>query len=221
MIYLFEDREDRKRQFLGEGFNHSMIQHKPFDCANKNEIVDYVKQNYQDASAVLLHKSYIFENKEYTIDNVISGFKLALNIPVVLFSGGSNSRLIKDGNIITAEINSGIMYKNLTDFLNHYQATNEVCVPILVYGKKYRLNQLLEMQSKIQFYVFDKTYSYVLSPEDNRKINRIILSVTDYTLSNDIKKLQSWLEEWTKVNKPITVSLLLTQIQNLVNKYQL
>ena len=113
------------------------------------------------------------------------------------------------------------MYKNLNDFLDDYKENKKVCVPILVYGKKYRLNQLLEMQSKIQFFVFDKQYSDELSPEDNRKINQIFSSVTDNTLSIDIKKLQSWLEEKRKANKPITVWLLLTVIQNLINKYQL
>ena len=112
MIYLFEDREERKRQFLGGEFNHSLIQHKPFDCADAKEMVEYIKSNYQDAAAVLLHKSYEFGNKGITLDSVKNGFQNALSIPVVLFSGGSNSNLIREGETITAEINSGVMYRN-------------------------------------------------------------------------------------------------------------
>ena len=45
MIYLFEDREERKRQFLCDEFNHSLIRHKPFDCTDAKEIIVYCRQN--------------------------------------------------------------------------------------------------------------------------------------------------------------------------------
>lgn len=220
MIYLFEDREERKRQFLGGEFNHSLIQHKPFDCADAKEMVEYIKSNYQDAAAVLLHKSYEFGNKGITLDSVKNGFQNALSIPVVLFSGGSNSNLIREGETITAEINSGVMYRNLTCFLDDYQTSGEVCIPLLVYGKNYRLNQLLEMQAKIYSYMFDRKENDEITQTDKRHILKISRAVTDNGLIDDISKLQNWIEERLTNNNPITVLLLLNQIQNLINKYQ-
>lgn len=220
MIYLFEDREERKRQFLGDEFNHSLIQHKPFDCADAKDMVDYIKSNYQDAASVLLHKSYEFGNKGITLDSVKNGFQNALNIPVVLFSGGSNSNLIREGDIITAEINSGVMYRNLTCFLNDYQANGVVCIPLLVYGKNYRLNQLLEMQTKINSYVFDRKESDEITQTDKRQFLKITRAVTDNSLIDDISKLQNWIEKRLANNNPISISLLLGQTQNLINKYQ-
>lgn len=220
MIYLFEDREERKRQFLGDEFNHLLIQHKPFDCTDVKEIIEYIKSNYLDAAAVLLHKSYEFGNKGLTLDSVKNGFRIALNVPVVLFSGGSNSNLIREGDIITAEINSGVMYRNLNYFLSDYQTNGKVCIPLLVYGWNYRLNQLLEMQTKIYAYIFGRKENDDITPTDKRQILKITRAVTDDGLNNDISKLQNWIEDRFAQNIPISISLLLNQIQNLINKYQ-
>jgi hypothetical protein len=220
MIYLFEDREERKRQFLGDEFNHSLIRQKPFDCTDAKEIIEYIKSNYQDAVAVLLHKSYEFGNKGITLDSVKNGFQIALNVPVVLFSGGSNSNLIREGEAITAEINSGVMYQNLTCFLNEYQTNGMICIPLLVYGRNYRLNQLLEMQSKMYSYFFDRKDNDEITQTDKRQILKILRAVTDNGIIYDMTKLQKWIEERFANNNPIYISLLLNQIQNLINKYQ-
>ena len=155
MIYLFEDREGRKKEFLTDDGQYPMIRHKPFDCASTQRINDYICNNYQDAKVVLLHKSYSFkEGSNITPELVKDSFKQLMNVPVVLFSGGSDSNLIKEGEMITAEINSGVMYGNLRVFHDSFLKTGSPNLSILLYGIDYKRNQLLGMQHKLFIYLF-------------------------------------------------------------------
>ena len=217
MIYLFEDREDRKQQFLGSGTNHLLICHKPFDCSDIAVMKDYIKTNYADAKVILLHKSYKFGNQEFTTEIVKNGFKLALGVPVVLFSGGSNSSLIKEGDTITAEINSGVMYHNLNLFADTYQKTGIICIPILVYGRYYRINQLMEMQARINDYLFDRRVYDTIRHGDIRKLKQILNDVTESSLATDINTLRSWIEE---KGEKMRIDQLNQAVQNLIKKYQ-
>lgn len=218
MIYLFEDRDDRKKQFLGEQSLHPLICQKPFDCSNADGINEYIKNQYQDADVVLLHKSYNFANKRITVEDVSKGFKGVLGIPVVLFSGGSKSSLIKEGDMITAEINSGVMYRNLNLFIELYQQKGEVCIPVLVYGKSYQINQLLEMQARMNVYLFDRKDTDKLeSDKDRRKLKQIIRDVSDKSLSADINKLMDWIEE---KKEGLQIIQLKQTIHNLIKKYR-
>ena len=221
MIYLFEDREDRKRQLLGEVELHPLICEKPFDCSSVDEIGNYIIDNYSDAAAVLLHKSYSFVNKGITIDNVKENFKFLLDIPVVLFSGGSISSLIKEGDVITAEINSGVMYRNLNLFIETYQQKGEICIPMLVYGKYFQINQLLGMQAKINAYFFDRNENDkengLLEEKDRRRVKQIIRDVNDRSLRGDIDKLKKWIEE---KDDGLQITQIKQTIQNLINNYR-
>ena len=221
MIYLFEDRDDRKRQFFGEEELHPLICQKPFDCSCVDDIDDYIVDNFSDAIAVLLHKSYSFVNDRITIDSVKNSFKFLLDIPVVLFSGGSKSSLIKEGDIITAEINSGVMYRNLNLFIESYQQDGKVCIPILVYGKYYQINQLLEMQAKINAYLFGRNEndkdSNIMSEKDKRRIMQILRDVSDDSLATDIEKLKNWINE---KDEGLPIPQLLQAVQNLIKKYR-
>ncbi len=214
MIYLFEDREDRKKQFLGNETLHPMIQQKPFNCPTIDIIDSYIQDNYKDADAILLHKSYQLENKDFTIENIKSGFVSLLKIPVVLFSGGSKSSLIKEKDLITAEINSGVMYRNLNEFITSFQKDGIIRIPILVYGKNYQLNQLLEMQTKICSYMFDRHIDDTLTHTDKRKLLQIINDVETDNLLDDINKLSSWIE--SNYNT-ISFEVLNNQVQKLIN----
>ncbi len=222
MIYLFEDRDDRKQQLLGEEGLHALVCQKPFDCSYSEDVGDYILNNFSDAEVVLLHKSYRFANKNVTTDCVKEAFK-TLDIPVVLFSGNSRSSLIKDDAGTTAEINSVVMYRNLNLFMSFYQQTEEVCIPILVYGKYYKINQLLEMQAKLFFLLFDRKDEDVLKPDIDgkiiRKIMQIIGDVNDSSLSADVEKLKKWTNE-TINNDGLQIGRLKQSIQNLIKRYK-
>lgn len=223
MIYLFEDRDDRKKQLMGDSSLHPLVCQKPFDCFNVEDIGDYIINNFSDAKAVLLHKSYSFANSAITTDSVKKEFAFLLDIPVVLFSGGSKSSLIKEGVIITAEVNSGVMYRNLNLFIESYQREGVICIPMLVYGKHYQINQLLEMQAKLYSLLFDKKDDDILkSNEDRRKIRKImqiISDVNDSSLSVDIEKLKNWIKDKDDKNE-LQISLLKQTVQNLIIKYR-
>lgn len=219
MIYLFEDRIERKKQYVTDKtFDNPLIKEKIIDCKKLSELQEYIRKEYNDAKVVLLHKSYGLDGKEFTIDDIRQSFKSVLNIPVILFSGGSKSNLINDNGIITADINSGVMYKNLKAFVDAYQKDEKIVIPILVYGDNYRINTLLEMQSKINIYLFDKNDNDILSKSNyDRYISRIFDTVRDDDeLSNDINKIDKWIEG--KVN--IKIFIFKDQIQKLINRYR-
>lgn len=220
MIYLFEDRIERKNQYVRDNFDNPLIKEKIIDCKKLVELQNYIKTEFTDAKVILLHKSYNFDDKDFTIENFIQSFESLLNIPVILFSGGSRSNLIKKGNIITAEINSGIMYNNLKAFVDTYQNEKKIIIPILVYGENYRINTLLEMQSKINIYFFDKKDIDTLSRSNyDRYINRRLFDTIkdDDELSEDLNKI----DEWVKRNDNIiTISTFKSQIQKLINRYR-
>lgn len=217
MIYLFEDREDRKQQFLGDNINHPLICQNSFDCSNVDEIANYIKNNYHDAKVVLLHKSYDLGKKEFTIENIKNGFKTVLGIPVVLFSGGSNSSIIKEGDIVTAEINSGVMYQNLNFFAEIYQKDGVICIPILVYGKYYRINQLLEIQAKMNDFLFDRHVNDTIQQSDIRKLNKILNDIAESSISEGIGILKSWIE---KNRETLKIERLQKAVQQLIKKYR-
>lgn len=217
MIYLFEDRIGRKQRFLGDNNSHPLICHKPFDCSSADMIAVYIKNNYYDAKAVLLHKSYTLGKKDFTIENIKNGFKTVLGIPVVLFSGGSNSSIIKEGDVVTAEINSGVMYQNLMLFAYTYQNTGEICIPILVYGEYYRINQLLEMQARMNDFLFDRHETDIIKQSDIRQLNKIMDDITESGLATDIDTLKNWIKD---KGETLRVNLLKQAVQKLIKKYR-
>ncbi len=218
MIYLFEDRESRKKELLSDNGTYPLICQKPFDCASSEIIDTFILDNYSDAKVVLLHKSYGFkENSNITPDLVKEKFSKLLNIPVVLFSGGSNSNLVDEGDKISAEINSGVMYRNFRAFHDAYAKTGIPNLAILVFGVDYKRNQLLRMQDKLYRYFFDRNPqdSARLSARDTAKVKQILRDVNDPELIGDIMKLKDLENKEGKWN----VVYLMDQVQKMINLY--
>lgn len=190
MIYLFDDRKGRKEMFISDNDAYPLICHKPFECKSAQDLSWYVQKNFQDAKVVLLHKSYIFkENSQITPDSIKKAFQSGLNIPVVLFSGGSNSNLVKEGLLVTAEINSGVMYNNLPLFHDFFAKTGTINLSLLVYGKNYHLNQLLEMQTKIYTYFFDREDCDICTNMDREELMDITDMITDKEVREQIDQI--------------------------------
>ena len=110
------------------------------------------------------------------------------------------------------------MYQNLFEFIDKYKTTNSVNIPLLIYGKKYLLNSLLELQAVIRLSLFE------LNNVEKLNANQFfeILDLIDARLKEDeLKTDKEDLVNWIKDKKEsLKKERLLSGIQSLINKHQ-
>ncbi|UOE39710.1 hypothetical protein [Chryseobacterium oryzae] len=213
MIYLFEDRKGRMLEYFSEGINNSFLKEAIFDCSDE-EIDQYIHDNFKDATCILFHKSYNFPNRRIKSDLVKESF-LRKNIPFVYFSGGLKNNLLIDKQVYTGNVDSGDMYNNLNLFLEQ----KSINIPLLIYGTRYLLNSLLELQNRIIKYLFDKLDNQTLNNDDLDEIEDIIYTrINEPELAVDKSKLTQWIQN--KIGKEeIKIEVLKSQIEKLIEKY--
>lgn len=218
MIYLFEDRKDRMKSYLKDKLDSDIIQQVIIDC-QKSNLEEYLSAKFSDADAVIFHLSYSFVDNKITHEDV-KNFFLEKTIPFVYFSGGLNNSLFIENDIINGNINSGDMYKNIFNFLEYYKEREEVNIPLLINGKGYLLNSLLELQNVIALYLFDKTNEENLTAEDLYEIIDLVdARLKEKELGEDKEKLLKWLEnEVSKEVVKVKKQTLLPLLQRLNNK---
>ena len=217
MIYLFEDRKGRMQQYLKEELNSNIIKESIFDC-DVNDIDSYIETQYNDAKCILFHKSYSFPQSGITADLVKQKF-LSKKIPFVFFSGGVQNNFFKEKDTITGTADSGDMYNNLLCFINEYKLNSRINIPLLLFGKDYLLNSLLDLQNVINKSLFKFNYEYYLNEDELDEIKDAIDSrINEEEFSNDKLKLIAWIDN-RLTNPKITVGILKSQIQKLIDKY--
>jgi hypothetical protein len=217
MIYLFEDRKGRMEQYQKEHLDSGVIKIALIDC-QKNDLTNYVIDNFSDSSAIIFHSSYSFNDKNITNEDVKKYFR-DKKIPFIYFSGGLNNNLVIENGITNGNVNSGDMYKNLMNFLEVYKSQQRINVALLVYGEKYLLNSLLELQTIISLSLFDKANNLLLSIADfNEIIDLVDARLKEEELKEDKTKLLEWLNS-EKGKQKLDKQTLLSQIQKLNYKY--
>lgn len=215
MIFLFEDRQERKEQFIKDE-HYPLILEKPIECSNLDELDVFLNENFREAKVFLLHKSYELKNTTITIEKFKTKVESILHIPVVLFSGGSNNNLIQERDFVTAEINSGVMYKNLRLFHDDYQKSGIPNIPLLVYGANYRLNQLMEMQAKVNLYFFNRDYSKNMNGDDVDELLDITDTIKDPEAKDMINKMWNWIN--SEGVETISINTMQSIIQRMINQ---
>jgi hypothetical protein len=217
MIYLFEDRKGRMEQYQKEHLDSGVIKIALIDC-QKNDLTNYLIDNFSDSSAIIFHSSYSFNDKNITNEDVKKYFR-DKKIPFIYFSGGLNNNLVIENGITNGNVNSGDMYKNLMNFLEVYKSQQRINVALLVYGEKYLLNSLLELQTIISLSLFDKANNLLLSIADfNEIIDLVDARLKEEELKEDKTKLLEWLNS-EKGKQKLDKQTLLSQIQKLNYKY--
>ena len=217
MIYLFEDRNDRMKSYLKYKLDSDFIKHVIIDC-QKSELVEYLSSNFSDAGAVIFHLSYNFGDDKITHEDVKKYF-IDQKIPFIYFSGGLNNSLVVEKNVINGNVNSGDMYKNVFNFLEEYKQTKKINVPLLVNGKGYLLNSLLELQNVITLYLFDKKNNDDLTDNELFEIIDLVYArIKERELSEDKEKLLKWLSEKASKNVTVKKQRLLLVIQRMTDK---
>lgn len=146
MIYIFDDRNQRRKaneeklRVFSDLITFDTV--RPISGKSADEsIVDSI----EDPKCIIFHKSYVLGDSTVTYETIRQLF-VDLGIPIVIFSGateGSN----KSANEIN--INADLMYNNLPYFLEDLKENGEINIDILLWGKRHRLNALLEFQNSI------------------------------------------------------------------------
>ena len=165
MIYIFEDREPRKVQNLDVVKEHSdVICFAKFDIDTDEDLSNFIIEKFCDADCLIFHKSYTFKDKNVILP-MIQSYMLKNGVKFCVYSGGiEHSSINKDG---VALVNANVMYDNLLHFINYYKDSNEIILEILLWGERYRLNQLMSMQYELfnQYFVSNDLGTIIPSEE--------------------------------------------------------
>jgi hypothetical protein len=213
MIYLFEDRKVRMQQSMDSKF----IKEGILNCEKENAGF-YLKSNYSDAKCILFHKSYTFSQKGLSSDFIRQLF-LQMGIPVIYFSGGLNNNLSFKQGLLIGDANSGDMYKNLNLFIKDYKNHGKPNIPLLIYGKKYLLNSLLELQYIINLILFDKKSNDLLNTlEMDDIVSAIRPRINEPELKDFKISLIGWIENHM-YEKRIKAADIKNYVQENINKY--
>lgn len=148
MIYIFEDRTERKSLHQDKINKYpDRICFATFDIVENQSLTDYISSNLTDADCIILHKSYTFPNKVDPL-KILNEFNKISSIKTVLFSGGNENGVISsNGNHCL--VNADIMYDNLSLFLEHYISTNEISFERLIWGSNSQLSKKISLKYDI------------------------------------------------------------------------
>ena len=146
MIYIFEDRPERRLQHQDIMDKYkSIISFAKFDIDEGMNLADYIYKNFLDAEIMIIHKSYAFKSNTVNIDAIK---KIMPDVKFVVFSGGTdNGTIVGDGNSVT--INADVMYNNLEIFLKYLTNKKEINFEPLVWGECYLQNRLVSLQNRL------------------------------------------------------------------------
>jgi len=218
MIYLFEDKEGRMALYMKEGINNSLLTRAVMNC-KKDEISQYIDDNFNEADAVLFHVSYSFPQPGVTNDAVREAF-LSKGVPFVFFSGGSkNSLSTTPEGIPIADIRSEDMYSHLPGFLEEFKATGKVNIPLLVYGANYLLNSLLKQMEWVNDQLWGLKGDEPLSPSIARTlVSGIRSGMQEDELREDKNALLNFINEHFS-SGDLTSDSITAQIQQIIDRH--
>jgi len=146
MIYIFDDRAQRRKENELRLRKFScIVSFSTVDATPEKRVEDVIIDSMSDPDCVLFHKSYVFADRNVTFEAVRQLFT-SFDVPVVIFSGGTEGNN-KSGSEIN--MNADLMYENLPYFLEDFQTNGKINIDTLLWGKRYRLNELLQIQNKI------------------------------------------------------------------------
>ena len=145
MIYIFDDRIQRCNDNQEKLSDFSdIIKFDTLKIILGKSIEDCVIDAVVKPECIMFHKSYVFEDDSVNFETIRQLF-ISYEVPIVIFSGG-----IEGGNKGNFEINinADVMYENLPYFLKDFKENKQINIDVLLWGKRYKLNAILEIQNK-------------------------------------------------------------------------
>ncbi len=195
-ILLIDDRTSRQQQFAEEiNLNFDDYQNIIDNCIDEkyNTIYEQFQNDNYDLSnyEVIISHENAFGDNQNVILSKLEKYCKTNNISLVLFSGGiDTSSYQEDGEYKFLKINSKILYsENFKLFLKEFE-NNKKEILILSYGHKWKLNILLNIFEKINYFIAknDEELIYFEDFEDECKIKLLDpLNLNIYTIEEDME----------------------------------
>lgn len=194
MIYLFEDRPERKKQYFGDrvlpsGICEAKFTYQPSD----GSVADYLDRLFTDAEGAIVHKSYSgLESGQFS--EIRDYFKRKGKLFVVFSGGIPSANCIPVNNTWQVYINSRVLYTNLEEFARLKN------VQVLCFGQKWKIAECLNCLRDLKTaFSFAEVKEKVDVNIPRRILNNLINILTQYKgrfeeLDSVIDKLVAWLE---------------------------
>jgi hypothetical protein len=186
-ILLIEDRKERQQRFV----NHTNIDLNEYSDTLENrtgqaydEVYESFKKgefNFDDYVMVIVHKSAFNGDTQEVLYGIENECKNRA-IPLVLFSGGITANYYEEEKSFKKlELNSKDFYsQNLKMFLENYRENRNIELLMLSYGKRWKLDIVLNCMEKINIFI-----------EDNKKKEKVsynkFISDTSFHLFESLK----------------------------------
>lgn len=181
MILLIEDRSERQLLFMKEtgiNLNHySDIVDNIVDLKYEEFLEKFKKNtfNLERYSVIISHKS-AFNDDNILMLNKLENYCKTNNKPLVLFSGGIDANYYDNSEYEIAEINSRVFYsENLKLFIDATKERKENLL-ILMYGKKWKLNLMINVLEKVNLFIEDIAHDKILFEKFELETNYRLLS---------------------------------------------
>lgn len=146
MIYLFDDRAQRRNDNEERLSDFSdLITFDTVKLISDKSADECIFDSIENPECIIFHKSYALGDSNVTYETIRQLFA-SLDIPTVIFSGGTEgcNKSAKEINM-----NADLMYYNLPYFLENLRENGSINIDTLIWGKRYRLNALLEFQNSL------------------------------------------------------------------------
>lgn len=214
MIYIFDDRNQRRnaneeklRDFLG------FVTFETVHPIAGKSIEDVIIDSIKNPDCIIFHKSYALGSEEITYETIRQLFA-EFNIPVVIFSGGTegSNKGAKEINI-----NADLMYENLPHFIEDFKEKGRINIDTLLWGKRYKLNAMLEFQNNIS-----KDYFINNDPDSpvEEKLEKVKRDIEQSFRRFHVENLRDAIISEINTNAQLTWQDLATLIDNNIRKYQ-
>lgn len=146
MIYIFDDRAQRRKDNEEKlrAFSEFII----FDTVkliSGKSADESIFDSIENPECIIFHKSYALGDDNVTFETIRQMFA-DFGVPTVIFSGGTEGSNKSAKEII---MNADLMYNNLPFFLENRKKNGVINIDTLLWGKRFRLNALLEFQNKM------------------------------------------------------------------------
>lgn len=183
LIDNYDARFDKEIKNINQAYFKILTAVKRLNWSNN------IPLELKDAALILLHKNY-FEDDEMRTEDVVDAAE-ELQIPFIRFSGEASRGEILDSNV---------MYKNLTPFLDNYKDSSKIELDILKYGKNYKKQHILYARYLIAILIFNKSNNEAFVLDDSLRNNLVnLLSKMDYNkkeIEESISNLKNKKDEY-------------------------
>ena len=212
MIHLFDDREERRKEY--EVFLRKykdFIQVTTFS-SGVMDLESFILNTFQENDIVLLHYSYRFPIGNYGITDILNAMKL-LDISIILFSGAFRQASIVSIPHRHYRLNSSIMYRNLQNYIRNKSKGNLPPLETLIWGENYVKNQLLSLMFEITGMGCNVALDTIIASDDMEEVEFLIRERLN---SKFLQEEMSGLIEFVEEESPKTYLEVLDKIQSLL-----